>query len=132
MRGAKGPFLAKCIRIVLILLGIAALVLKPHYSGSLREVVWSYGGNTAVSFSVYFLMTFLPVTARSRSRLLSAGLALLVVQLFEATDGFGVMSNVVDSIDFFANAVGVGLALAVDTAASQIISQRFDESRRSE
>lgn len=108
-------FLAKSIRVALILLGFVALVLKPHYNGPLREVVWSYGGNAAVSFSFYFLMTFLGVIARSR-RLLSAGLALLVVQLFEATDGFGVMSNVYDPIDFVANAVGIGLALVVDMA----------------
>jgi hypothetical protein len=123
MGTAKGQFVAKNIRVVFILLGVAALVLKPHYNGPLREFVWSYGGNAAVSFSVYFLVTFLPFTGGFR-KLLSAGLALLVVQLFEATDGFGVMGNVYDPIDFVANAVGIGLAFAVDLALSQINSTR--------
>jgi hypothetical protein len=33
------------------LLGIAALVLKGHYSGPYREAVHSYGGNIAASFA---------------------------------------------------------------------------------
>jgi hypothetical protein len=122
MDAAKGHFLAKHVRVVFILLGIAALVLKKPYSGPLQEVVWAYGGNVAVSFSMYFLMTFLAPTARTR-RLLSASLALLVVQLFEASDGFGFMGNVYDPVDFVANAIGVGLAWVVDVAASRISSR---------
>jgi hypothetical protein len=45
----------------------------------------------------------------------AAGLALTVVELFEAFDGFGVMTNMYDPFDFFANALGVGLAVVVDT-----------------
>ena len=105
--------------IAFILLGVAALVLKRHYAGPFSEAVWGYGGNVAVSFAVYFLMTLPPLTARSR-RLIAAGLALLVVEMFEATDGFGFMSNVYDPLDFAANVVGVGLALTVDTVLSRI------------
>jgi hypothetical protein len=43
------------------------------------------------------------------------GVVLPVVELFEATNGFGVMSNVFDQFDFIANAVGVKLALAVES-----------------
>jgi hypothetical protein len=113
--------------VAFVLLGVAALVLKRHYSGPLREVVWEYGGNITASFAVYFLMTLLPFTARSR-RLLAASLALLVVEAFEATDDFGIMGNVYDRIDFAANVVGVGLALAVDTLSRRINSRRPDGS----
>lgn len=37
--------------------------------------------------------------------------ALLVVEAFELSDGFVVMSNVVDPLDLLANAAGIGLAL---------------------
>ena len=40
-----------------------------------------------------------------------------LVELFEAFDGFGVMTNTYDPFDFVANALGVGLALVVDTTS---------------
>jgi hypothetical protein len=111
----------KACSIAFILLGAGALMLKRHYAGS--EVVWNYGGNVAASFAVYFLMTLLPFPARFRT-MLAAGLALLVVEGFEATDGFGVMSNTYDPVDFAANVVGAGLASAVDAATRRITSRR--------
>ena len=39
-----------------------------------------------------------------------AGIALLIVELFEITDGFGIMTNVYDPYDYLANAVGFSLA----------------------
>jgi hypothetical protein len=45
---------------------------------------------------------------------LAAGCALTVVELFEAFDGFGTMSNTYDPIDFLANAVGIALAFLLD------------------
>jgi hypothetical protein len=101
-----------------VLLGIAALMLKRHYAGPLQEIVHSYGGNTAVSFAVYFIALHLPAPPGAK-RLLTAAFALVVVDLFEALDGFGVMANVYDPVDFVANAVGVALALAVDTGLSR-------------
>ena len=96
-----------------VLLGTAGLVLKGHYSGPCREAVHSYGGNIAASFAVYYIVTILPSPPRF-GKLLTAGLALAVVELFEALNGFGVMTNVYDPFDFAANAVGIALALAVD------------------
>ena len=52
---------------------------------------------------------------------MTAGLALAVVELFEATDGFKVMSNVYDPVDYTANAVGIALALLIDTVATKAI-----------
>jgi hypothetical protein len=109
--------------VVFALLGAAALVLKRHYSGPGEELVLDYGGNVAASFAVYFIVTLLFLAARFRI-LLTTGLALLVVELFEATDGFGVMGNVYDSADFAANAAGVGLALAADVLTWGITDAR--------
>jgi hypothetical protein len=47
--------------------------------------------------------------------------------MFEATNGFGVMVNVYDPFDFIANAVGVGLALAVDMIASRVFDRTSND-----
>jgi hypothetical protein len=99
--------------VLFVLLGIAIDMLKRHYSGPFAEEVHSYVGNISISFAVYFIVG-VAAQKQNFSKLVTAGAALLVVDLFEATNGFGVMSNVFDPIDFIANAVGVGLALAVD------------------
>lgn len=105
-----------------ILVGAAGLVLKGHYSGPYRQAVHSYGGNITASFAVYywsnFVVTLLPSSPRFR-KVLTAGLALAVVELFEALDGFGVMMNTYDPFDFAANAAGIALALAVDAVTSE-------------
>ena len=106
----------KARNVFFVLLGVAALVLKRHYSGPFVEIVHSYGGNIAASFAVYFVVR-ISTSGRRYGRLVAAGIALLIVELFEAADGFGVMTNVYDPVDFVANAVGVVLALMVDTLA---------------
>lgn len=98
-----------------IMLGVAVLVFKRHYSGPFEAAIHDYAGNVAVSFAVYFNALFGPVQFKYK-RLLAAGLALAAVELFEVFDGFGIMANVYDSIDLVANAAGVLLALIVDTA----------------
>ena len=106
--------------VAMALLGAAALVLVPAYDGPLADVFGSYGGNVAVSFALYFAA--LNASARlRRPRLLAASATLLAVELFEATDGFGVMTNTFDPIDFVANAVGVGLAVVVDVVTTQLL-----------
>jgi len=104
---------------VFTLLGAAGLVLKRRYSDSLSDVALSYGGNVAASFSVYFIVRLLVARARL-NRAASAIMALLVVELFEATNGFGVMMNVYDPLDLLANALAVALAVAVDVVASRV------------
>lgn len=103
----------KARNVLLVLCGVALLVLKGHYSGPLAGIVHDYGGNAAASFAVYFVVRIMTSQWR-RGRLLTAGVALAVVELFEATNGFGVMTNVYDPADFVANALGVGLASVVD------------------
>ncbi len=96
-----------------VLVGVAALVLKKHYAGS-GELVHNYGGNIAASFAVYFMFLQVPIRTAFK-KTFAAGLALAVVELFEAFDGFGVMTNTYDPFDFIANALGVALALVVDS-----------------
>ena len=55
-----------------------------------------------------------------------AVIALLVVELFELTDGFGIMTNVYDRFDLLANAAGVGLAYCVDVASMRLLSEKAD------
>ena len=105
--------------VVMALLGAAVLVLTPAYGGPLADVLRSYGGNIAVSFALYFAA--LNASARyRRPRLLAAFATLLAVELFEATDGFGVLTNTFDINDFVANAAGVGLAVVVDVATTPV------------
>jgi hypothetical protein len=108
----------KLRNVVFVLLGTAVLLLKRHYTGSGREAVQSYGGNLCVSFAVYFLLANLPFPARYR-RALPATLALAIVELFEATNGFGIMANTYDPGDFLANALGIALALTVDVLTNR-------------
>lgn len=103
---------ARIRNVAFVLLGVAALVLKPHYAGS-SGLVHAYAGNVSVSFAVYFVLRA-AADKLKLGRLATAGIALLAVELFEATDGFGVMSNTFDPFDFVANALGVGIALAID------------------
>ncbi len=108
---------AKTRNVFFALLGVAGLVLKGRYAGPYHQAVLNYGGNVAASFAVYFVVALLSLPPRF-GNLLAAGLALAVVELFEALDGFGVMANVYDPVDFAANAVGVGLALLAQSLAA--------------
>jgi hypothetical protein len=86
-------------------------------------VVLSYGGNVTASFAVYFIVrqasTVVPLNWAP-----SAIIALLVVELFEVTNGFVVMTNVYDPFDLVANALAVALAVAVDLLASLVFPRR--------
>jgi hypothetical protein len=100
--------------IVFVLLGVAVLLLKQHYAGPLHEVVRAYAGNLSVSFALYFVFTNLRFPTRIR-RLVAALFAFAAVELFEAFDGFGVMSNTYDPIDFLVNPIGIALGFWLDT-----------------
>ena len=115
-------FAVKVRRILLVLVGIAFLLLKRHYAGPLDGIVHAYLGNLSVSFSVYFLFANLEFPLRIRG-LLAAAITFAVVELFEAFDGFGVMSNTYDPIDFLANGCGIALALWLDT---KLTAERTD------
>jgi len=106
----------------LAVLGAGLLIVKAVYQGPYEDIVHSWAGNLAVSFALYFAL--LNTTSRwSRPRLYAAGLALLAVEAFEATNGFGVLVNVYDPVDFVVNAAGVGLAVLVDFGTAALISR---------
>jgi hypothetical protein len=104
--------------VVFVLIGVSVLLLKRRYAGPAWDSVQSYAGNIAVSFAVYFVILNLPFPSRYR-RAMTAVLALSVVELFEATNGFGVMTNTYDPLDFLANGVGIVLAVIVDMLTSR-------------
>jgi hypothetical protein len=111
-----------------VLLGVFGLILKSKYVGPYYEFVHSYAGNVTASFAVYFVVSIGAKEFRF-NRLIVAGIALVVVELFEATNGFGVMTNTYDPFDFLANAIGVALAIGVDIVAARIIESRSYSSR---
>ena len=121
--GADSRRVTTVRNVAMALLGAAVLILVPAYDGPFADSLGAYGGNVAVSFALYFAA--LNATARyRRPRLLAASLTLLAVELFEATDGFGVMANTYDPLDFVANAAGVGLAVIVDLGTTRLIRRR--------
>ena len=103
----------KLRNVIFILLGVLLLIIKPHYSGPFLDIVRSYLGNFSISFAVYFIVQFNDYIWKA-NKLVTAIAALVVVNLFELTNGFGVMTNVYDVIDLLANFGGVLLALVLD------------------
>lgn len=114
--------------VTFILLGAFGLILINKYVGPNYELVHSYAGNVTASFAVYFVVSIGSKEFRL-PRLIVAILALLVVELFEATNGFGVMTNTYDPFDFLANAFGVALAVGVDLVSARIMESRSNSSR---
>jgi len=99
--------------LMFILLGVFVLLFKRSYAGPCAELIYRHGSNFSVSFAVYFIAQ-LGFNSLPYPRLLSTAGALLAVELFELTNGFGVMSNTYDPWDYLANALGIGIALGID------------------
>ena len=114
--------------IAFVLLGAFGLILTSKYVGPYYELVHSYAGNITASFAVYFIVSIGSKELRF-NRLIVAVLALTIVELFEATNGFGVMANTYDPFDFLANAIGVALAVGADVISTRIMEARADSSR---
>ena len=109
----------KIRNLVMVLAGVFGLLLKGWLRGSLSSFVYSYLGNVTVSFAVYFLVGFAAAPRIQRAWI--SLIALLIVEAFELTDGFGVMTNVYDPFDYLANALGVALACCVDFISTRTI-----------
>jgi len=112
----------KIRNLVMVLVGVLGLLLKGWLRGSLSSFVYSYLGNVTVSFAVYFLVGFAPVPRLKRAWI--AVIALLIVEAFELTNGFGVMTNVYDPYDYLANAAGIALAVGVDIVMDRVMRGR--------
>ncbi len=107
------PVNRRALTAAFVLVGVSGLLVKPHYRGAAATLVHSYLGNVSASFAVFFLVAAPPAMSR-RPSWVAALVALLVVQGFELTDGFGVMTNTWDAWDLVANVVGVALGWTVD------------------
>ena len=92
------------------------------FAESFGNLAFSYVGNLSASFAVYFIVSI--AATPKLTRIMITGLALLIVQLFELTDGFGVMTNVYDPFDYLANALGISLAYCVDVASVYLLRSR--------
>jgi len=103
----------KVRNVLFILFGVLVLLLKQIYNGPALEIVKSYSGNLSISFAVYFLLCF-SSDHWKQNKFITAIISLIIVELFEITNGFGIMTNTYDIIDLFANLIGIILALAVD------------------
>ena len=112
---------------IFVLLGTAGLVLKSWFSGCLPDFVLNYAGNLCVSFAVYFIVRLASAKMRF-NRVIIAITALLIVELFEATNGFGVMANTYDRLDFIANALGIALAIVVDISTERVLRNQISTS----
>ena len=87
----------------------------------------NYAGNLCASFAVYFIVRLASGKMRF-NRVIIAITALLIVELFEATNGFGVMSNTYDRLDFLANALGITLAIVVDISTERVSRNQISAS----
>ena len=103
----------KTRNVLFILLGVLVLLIKHSYNGSGQELVNSYSGNLSISFAVYFLICF-NSNHWKKNKLITAIISLMIVELFEITNGFGIMKNVFDIFDLFVNLIGVISALLLD------------------
>jgi len=107
----------KIRNVLFILLGVLILVLKHNYNGPFTEIVRSYAGNLSISFAIYFLISIVADNWK-KNKLITAGISLIIVTSFEVTNGFGIMENVYDTIDLFANLIGIIMALVLDQLLS--------------
>lgn len=105
--------------LLMVLAGVTGLLLKRWLAKSLGDVALSYAGNLSASFAVYFVISIAAVPRLTR--VMIAALALVVVEGFELTNGFGIMTNVYDPFDYLANAIGIGLALCADAGSSRLL-----------
>ena len=112
--GTRSDIAEKIRSVLFVLLGVVVFLFKRRYVGPLEEIVHAYAGNLSISFALYFLFTNVQVPSRIK-RYVAALLALAAVELFEAFNGFGVMTNTYDPIDFLVNAVGIALAFSIHT-----------------
>jgi hypothetical protein len=97
----------------------AALALRASYAHCLDK------DESAVCFEIPVDFLAKRATARSNvPRASAAALALMVVQLFEVLDGFGVMTNVYDRLDLVANTAGILVAITLDVVVARMSGGR--------
>jgi len=108
--------------ILMVLVGVAGLLSKNWFRDSIGNLAHAYLGNVAASFAVFFLVSLAAVP--KLHRILIAAIALAIVEAFELTNGFGIMTNVYDPFDYLANSLGIVLAYCTDLASARIMQAR--------
>jgi uncharacterized membrane protein YjdF len=98
--------------VAMVLIGVVALLSKSWFRESLGNLAYAYLGNLSASFAVFFVVAI--AAAPKLHRIWIAAIAMAIVDAFELTNGFGVMTNVYDPFDYLANSLGVALAFCVD------------------
>jgi len=98
--------------IIFILVGVLVSILKHKYDSPYVEFVKSYAGNFAVSLAVFFIFLF--VLINLMEQIFTAFITLLVVELFEITYAFSIITNTFDSNGIIVNILGVSEALGLD------------------
>jgi len=108
------------------LIGTIGLLSKSWFRDSIGDLAYAYLGNLAASFAVFFIVA---IAAPPRlHRIWSAVVALAIVEAFELTNGFGVMTNVYDPFDYLANGLGIALAYCVDLVSTRIMQSNSPRS----
>jgi Na+/melibiose symporter-like transporter len=69
----------------MVLAGVACLLSKHWFAKSLGDLAFSYVGNLSASLAVYFIIS-IRATPKLRPVMIAV-IALLIVQLFELTNG---------------------------------------------
>jgi hypothetical protein len=100
----------KLLKVFLILLGISAFILKSQYQGPYQELVINYGSNFLISFVIYFLLSFFAAS----NKFIVVVISLALVELFEVTNGYGIIPHAYDAFVLLANFIGVFLAVCLD------------------
>jgi hypothetical protein len=91
--------------VVMVPIGTIALLNKSWFSDSIGDLAYAYLGNLAASFAIYFVVA-IAVHPRLH-RIWTAVVTLVIVEVFELTNGFGVMTDVFDPFDYLANGIGI-------------------------
>lgn len=113
----------KIRKVAMVLVGVAALLSKSWFRDSIGSLAHAYLGNLAASFAVFFMVAI--AAAPRLHRIWIAAAALAIVEAFELTNGFGVMTNVYDPFDYLVNAAGIALACCVDLVLAQMMPAGF-------
>ncbi len=95
---------------------------KSWFRNSIGNLAYAYLGNVSTSFAVFFLVSLGAVP--KLHRILIAVIALTIVEAFELTNGFGIITNVYDPFDYLANSLGIVLAYCADLASARIMQAR--------
>lgn len=112
----------KIRNILMVLLGTIALLSKTWFRASIGDLGHAYLGNLAASFATFFLVTF--AVSPWLHRIWIAFIALVIVELFELTNGFAVMTNVYDPFDYLANGIGIALAYCADLVLTRMVQRK--------